>query len=140
MRNQNETREDGGSRKRKGDANMKKFLIAGAAVAAFAVTPALAQQAIVPGDSQQARSQVSQTQPIYQPTYGGGYAVNYGGGYAPQGYVTSGPYAGVGGAYGFAAPGVDGAFNPGVSDQERSMYAQYAPTIGWPGDPQRGFW
>ena len=73
---------------------MKKFLIAGA-VAAFAVTPALAQQAIVPGDSQQARSQVSQTAPTYQPTYRGGYGANYGGGYAmgyaPQGYVASRP-------------------------------------------------
>jgi hypothetical protein len=117
---------------------MKKFLIAGAA-AAFAVTPVLAQQAVVRGDSSQARSQVSQTAPIYQPTRGG-YVASYGGnyamGYAPQGYMASGPYAAVGGAYGFAAPGVDGAFNPGVGDQERSMYAQYAPTIGWPGEPR----
>ncbi|HEX5780035.1 MAG TPA: hypothetical protein VFY21_14430 [Xanthobacteraceae bacterium] len=122
---------------------MKKFLIAGAAVAAFAVTPALAQQAIVPGDSQQARSQVSQTAPTYQPTYRGGYVANYGGGYAmgyaPQGYVASGPYAAVGAPYAFMAPGIDGAYNPGVSDQERSQYAQFAPTIGWPGDPQRAW-
>jgi hypothetical protein len=123
---------------------MKKFLLAGAAVAAFAVSPALAQQAIVRGDSEQARSQVSQTQPVYQQNYRGGYIASYGGnyamGYAPQGYMASGPYAAVDGAYGYSAPGVDGAFNPGVSDQERSMYAQYAPTIGWPGDPQRGMW
>jgi len=116
---------------------MKKFLIAGAAVAAFAVTPALAQQAIVPGDSQQSRSQVSQTAPIYQPTRGGGYVASYGGNQA-MGYVATpavGPYAAAG-AYGYAAPGVDGAFNPGVSDQERSQYAQFAPTIGWPGEPR----
>ncbi len=119
---------------------MKKFLMAGAAVAAFAVTPALAQQAVVRGDSTQARSQVSQTAPIYRPTYGGGYVANYGG---PMGYMAAppaGPYAAVPGPYGFIAPGVDGAFNPGVGDQERSQYAQLAPTIGWPGDPQRGFW
>lgn len=118
---------------------MKKFLIAGAAIA-FTVTPVLAQQAVVRGDSSQARSMVSQTAPIYQPRYGGGYSANYGSnytmGYAPQGYVASGPYAAVGGAYGYAATGVDGAFNPGVSDQERSMYSQLAPTIGWPGEPR----
>lgn len=121
---------------------MKKILIAGA-VAAFAATPALAQQAVVPGESAQTRSQVSQTQPTYQP-YGGGYVANYRGamGYAPaRGYgPAGGPYLAASGApYGFSAPGVDGAFNPGVGDQERSMYAQYAPTIGWPGDPQRGW-
>jgi hypothetical protein len=114
---------------------MKKFLIAGAAVAAFAVTPALAQQAVVRGDSTQARSQVSQTAPIYRPTYGGGYVANYGGGYAmgyaPQGYVAAGPYAAAGAPYGFMP--VDGPFNPGVSDQERTLFAQLAPTIGWPG-------
>jgi hypothetical protein len=122
---------------------MKKFLIAGTAVAAFAVTPALAQQAVVPGDSQQARSQISQTAPVYHQTYRGGYVADYGGPMAyaaPQGYVASGPYAAAGGSYGYMAAGVDGAFNPGVSDQERSMYAQKAPTIGWPGQPQRGFW
>ena len=119
---------------------MKKFLMAGAAVAAFAVTPALAQQAVVRGDSTQARSQVSQTAPIYRQTYGGGYVANYGG---PTGYMmapAAGPYAAVSGPYGFMAPGVDGAFNPGVSDQERTLYAQLAPTIGWPGDPQRVLW
>jgi hypothetical protein len=136
MRSERETRTTGPEKEK--ETIMKKFLIAGAA-AAFAVTPVLAQQAIVPGDSQQARSQVSQTAPIYRPTYGGGYVANYGGpmAYAPQGYVASGPYAAMGGAYGYAASGVDGAFNPGVSDQERSMYAQYAPTIGWPGGPQQ---
>ena len=117
---------------------MKKFLMAGAAVAAFAVTPALAQQAVVRGDSTQARSQVSQTAPIYRQTYGGGYVANYGG---PTSYMmapTAGPYAAVGAPYGFLP--VNGAFNPGVSDQERTQFAQLAPTIGWPGAPQRGFW
>lgn len=122
---------------------MKKILIAGA-VAAFAATPALAQQAVVPGDSTQVRSQISQTQPVYQPTYGGGYVANYGGamGYAaaPNYGAVGGPYmAAAGVPYGYSAPGVDGAFNPGGSDQERSQYAQFAPTIGWPGDPQRGW-
>ena len=133
---------------------MKKFLIAGAAVAAFAVTPALAQQAVVRGDSTQARTQVSQTAPIYRSAYGGGYVASYGGGYAtgyaPQGYVASGPYAStqgfvasgpyaaVGVPYGFMP--VDGAFNPGVSTHERTLYAQHAPTIGWPADAQRRFW
>jgi hypothetical protein len=121
---------------------MKKFILAGAAVAAFAVSPALAQQAIVRGDSEQARSQISQTQPVYRQTYSGGYVASYGGamGYAPQGYVASVPYAAVGAPTGFTAPGADGVFNPGVGDQERSMYSQHAPIQGWPGYPQRNFW
>lgn len=134
---------------------MKKILIAGA-VAAFAVTPALAQQAIVRGDSEQARSQMSQTQPNYYPAQRRGYVATFNHGYstgytaapsAPSGYMQAAPYASVGGpyasvdmTYGFAASGVDGAFNPGVSDQERTLYSQHAPIQGWPGDPQRGFW
>lgn len=127
---------------------MKKFLIAGAAVAAFGVTPAFAQQAVVRGDSTQARSQMTQTAPMYYPTYGGGYGVRFNHGYATgynaapsaaPGYMVSGPYASVGAPYAFSAPGVDGAFNPGVSDQERTLYTQLAPIQGWPGDPQRAW-
>jgi hypothetical protein len=110
----------------------------------FTLTPALAQQAVVPGGSTQARSQISQTAPTYQPTYGGGYVANYGGpmAYIPPAGGNSGPYAQSmpSATYGSSFTGVDGVFNPGGSDQERSLYTQHAPTIGWPGDPQRRFW